>query len=654
MKELRFAKLMRGSTNKQTAEGKKKKQARAGKVSARPIQDKDSLPEQKRNIEKFVELQPESSKGIKWIDSGLEFVEAGVSGFHTHTSKRKGLQDAYESAKNGEYDILILYKLDRFGRRSVESLEMAIKFLRYCRIWVVDKGVEFRNSGDQDEIMNFIEFWSAKKSSQETKKRVTDAMINIHEEGYWTGGNAPYGFENHPEISNMLKEVPHESQVVKEIYDLYVNHGYGYTKISSHLNDKGLKSRTGADWSSHTVRKILTNTVYKGHLSYGKTKTVEGEFGSYQKSMKNGEGTMSQKYWKEYDIVGKEIWERAQEARQKRVKPNMFGGKTPSNKATGKGLLVGVLKCECGGHMTYSTSSDWADNKRTKKKEPYGIYRCQTRLKKGVAVCGAKKATYRTAELDAKIIKELSKYTSKLLQEKHIDKIREKTEMATINIKAKIETVKEDIIRYTKLRDSATEKLMKIMMNELDANENQMNEIYKTAEEKLKELQKQLDEFESLKSQDNMNDIDIMKLEDYIANWEFIFNHGTISQKRNLILSIVNEVQVSQDKITISTELDIPKFFEEISAIKETAKEEIAISLEALEAEGVEESLPYLQNVDSRSTHSSQSTRMVLQSLLDVNNSNTNGLKNTDIESFKKKLVKAFNDKVKNKMTIGA
>ena len=501
--------------------------------------------------------------------------------------------------------------------------------------------------------MNFLEFWGAKKASQDTKKRVTDAMLNLHEKGLWTGGNAPYGFESDPEISRKLKEVPNESKIVKEIYDLYVNHGLGYLKIASHLNNKGLKSRTGSDWSAHTVRKILINTVYKGHLSYGKTKVVEGEFGAYQKSMKNGEGTVSEVYWKEYDIVGKDIWKRAQEIREKKVKPNMFGGKMPTNKATGKGLLVGVLKCECGGHMTYSTASDWADNKRTKKKEPYGLYRCQTRLKKGVAVCGAKKATYRTEELDAKIIKELSKYTSQLLQENHIEKIKEKTEQATINIKEKIESVKEDMKRYKKAYDNANTELMKIMSGlESDFSSNQISEIHTMAEKELSRLQKELDEFESLQSGDNMNEIDILKLEDYIANWEFIFSHGTISQKRNLILSIVNEVQVTRDKITISTELDIPKFFEEISAIKEMAKEEIAVSLEALETKGLNESLPYLQTVSGGSTDRKHNTSM--EYLFNMYSSDTDSKQNTSVESFKKKLVKAFNDKLKSKMIIGA
>ena len=121
----------------------------------------------------------------------------------------------------------------------------------------------------------------------------------------------------------------------------------------------------------------------------------------------------------------------------------MFGSKTPSNKATGKGLLVGILRCECGGCMTYSTCSDWADSKRTKKKAPYGIYRCQTRIKKGVAACGAKKATYRVDELDATIIKKLCEFTSQLLQKNEIEKIRAKTEAATENIKVEIEAIKK-------------------------------------------------------------------------------------------------------------------------------------------------------------------------------------------------------------------
>lgn len=637
MKTLRIASFMRGSTNKQTSEGKKKKAARSGKASARKIKEEDSLPEQKQLIQDFISTQPEANKGIEWVDSGLEFVEAGVSGYHTHTSKRIGLQDAFESAKRDEYDVLVIFKIDRFGRRSTESFEMAKKFLRFCRIWVVDKGVEFKNDGSLDEIQNFIEFWAAQKASEDTKIRVTAAMKLMHKEGIWTGGNAPYGFENHPEISNMLKAIPEEAAIVKEIYDLYVNHGYGYSKISSYLNDKGYKSRTGVNWGVHSIGKILSNTVYKGHLSYGKTKVIEGEFGAYQK--RTGEGHVSERYWSEYDLIGADTWQKAQELKKSKVKPNMFGGKTPSKKATGKGLLVSVLKCECGGNMTYSTCSDWADSARTIKKEPYGIYRCQTRIKQGVKACGAKKATYRVDKLEKEIIDDIYEMTTQMVHSNAINKLMEKAKTSTADLKGKIDSLKKDKLQYEKAQENAQAEIMKIMLGQSTKNEEMYNKVYTQAQEQLEKLEKELLQFEELKTTDDMDEIDGNKLESYILAWKNVFDFGTQHQKRQLISSIINKITVTKDNIYLDAAVDIPKFVEAISAIKETAANEIATSLENTD---ILSAAPYLYNVDSRSSNSEHNTGII------------ETLTSKEIKEFTKKLSKVFTDTIKNKFTVSA
>ena len=52
--------------------------------------------------------------------------------------------------------------------------------------------------------------------------------------------------------------------------------------------------------------------------------------------------------------------------------------------------------------------------------------------------------------------------------------------------------------------------------------------------------------------------------------------------------------RVTRDKITIINKLDIPKFFEFITAIKTTAKGEIAVSLEQ---QGIEASASSLQPI---------------------------------------------------------
>ena len=570
MKTLKVAFLTRGSDKKQTNKGKLKKQAKSGKASARILTPEDDLPLQRNEIVNFIESQPESKKGIEWVLSGHEYVEAGVSAYHTHTSKRVGLQDAFEAAKKGEYDILVLFKLDRFGRRSTESLMMAEKFLRYCRIWVVDKAMEFTNKSDSDQLLNFIEFWHAKKASEDTKIRVTAAMKQIAKEGVWTGGNPPYGFENDPDLSSHLIQVPEEVKTVKTIFDLYVNHGYGFTKIAAYLNDKGIKSKTGRKWSSETVRKVSKNTIYKGYLSYGKTQVTEGEFGSYQKAI--GDGIVSDIYHADYDIVGAEIWDKAQEIKKQRIKPNMFGGKAPTKKATGKGLLVGILKCECGGHMTYSTTSDWTDSTRTTKKEPYGVYRCITRLKQGVKACGAKKATYRVLDIEKEVIDKVFKETKIMIDTGAIDKIRENTIKATADIKNQIKEIKDEMTGYEEAKNSMQEKLLLIMRGkDAGLNENLVNAVYEEAEEKLKELKAQLEQLEALKSTDDMDEIDNIKLEEFILNWRHIFEHGTQQQKRNLLQSLLYEVKATKEKTFITIGLELPKFIEAVAAIREPA-----------------------------------------------------------------------------------
>lgn len=564
--KLRIALFMRASTNKQTSQGKIKLATRSGKISARPVSDENDLPLQKKKCMEYIENQTD------WEFTELEYVEAGVSGFHTHTSKRTGLNRAFEDAKKGLFDILLVYKLDRIGRRSTESLNHAIRFLRHCRIWVVDKDREFTNNGDADEILNFIEFWSAKKSSMDTKIRVTDMMKLIHKEGYWTGGNPPFGYRNHQEMSNMLEIDPKEAEVVKEIYRLYVSEGLGMLRIASILNERGLQTRTGREWKSESIRKILRNTVYKGYLSYGKTKTVEGEFGSYQKYTKQGEELVSDKFWPEYEIIPAEAWDRAQKMKRARVTNDSFGGKTPQRKGTGKGLLVGVLTCECGSTMTYGSQRDWLDSKRTKKGDLYGIYRCLRRLKSGVHACGAKKGTHRTDKLDAAVIDKIKEYTKELITSNVLSEIQQKTLHASKEIDIKLLQIKQEIEQWQRAKENANNHLLRILMGENSSySESQLKEIYERSVNELEKTERLYEEMKALKDSSGLSEVDVLKLQDLLADWGNLFEIATVEEKREMIKSIVSKIKVTGEEITIELQFDVAKFFEAVSCTRETA-----------------------------------------------------------------------------------
>lgn len=562
MKEMRIAIFMRGSTNKQTGKGKSKKAAQSIKTTVRNISADDDLPLQKEMIRQLIETQPEKNKGIKWVMTNLEYVEAGVSGFHTHVSKRKGLNQAFEDAKAGLFDILVIYKLDRFGRRSVESFDHALNFLKYCRIWVVDKNSEFTNNRDTDEIMNFIEFWSAKKSSVDTKIRVTDAMKMIHNEGFWTGGNPPYGYINHPGKSNTLQVVPEEAETVKQIYRMYTVEGFGMLKISGILNEQGKKTRTGSEWKSDNIRKILRNTIYKGHFSYGKTITAEGEFGSYQKYCKEGEESVSDKYWEEYDLVGREVWDKAQIIKKSRINSDsLFGSKTPCRAGTGKGLLVGILKCECGSNMTYGTTSNWLDSKRTKKGEPYGIYRCLKRLKAGVIACGALKGQYKSAEIESAVVDTVKSYLLNMVTSDMVEEIKRKSVKAGEDNAAKARQAKQEIERLSKVKEKANTELMKMLMGEESVfSQAQLKELYEKAVSDLENVKRVYANLKSAEKSGDFDKSDIVKLQGLIKDWDNIFNNSSVQIKRQMIFSVVSEVRLKGAEIDVEIAFDFNKY----------------------------------------------------------------------------------------------
>lgn len=55
-----------------------------------------------------------------WEFDGKEYFEGGVSGYKNPIQDRDALQEAYKDAVNKEYDILVVYKDDRIGRRMWE------------------------------------------------------------------------------------------------------------------------------------------------------------------------------------------------------------------------------------------------------------------------------------------------------------------------------------------------------------------------------------------------------------------------------------------------------------------------------------------------------------------------------------------------------
>jgi len=360
-------------------------------------------------------------------------------------------------------------------------------------------------------------------------------------------------------VANMLQVVPKEADIVKQIYQMYTNDGFGMLKIAGILNERGEKTKRDNIWKSDNIRKILRNTIYKGYLSYGKTQTIEGEFGAYQGYIKEGEESVSDRYWQEYDLVGQDVWEKAQKIKKSRTNTdNLFGKKTPSRSGTGKGLLVGILKCECGSNMTYSSSSNWLDHKRTKKGEPYGIYRCLLRLKSGAAACGASKGMYKSEETEKAVLEAIRSYIEDMITNNLLAEIKKKSVKANDDIQDKLFEARHDVERWIKAKENSNAELTKILMGEPSVfSREQLAEIHENSIKELDRAKRVYADLESKATKSDVSEADVLKLQDLLSNWYPIYENATMEIKRQMIRSIVSEVRLKGKDIDIEIAFDI-------------------------------------------------------------------------------------------------
>ena len=107
------------------------------------------------------------------------------------------------------------------------------------------------------------------------------------EAGQFLGNYAPYGYRKDPCCRHHLIPDAETAPVVEKIYDLYLS-GLSCKMIGERLTAQGIPTpsemkrargedlgrRSSAAWSKGTIRKILQNPVYLGHMVQGKEEKI--------------------------------------------------------------------------------------------------------------------------------------------------------------------------------------------------------------------------------------------------------------------------------------------------------------------------------------------------------------------------------------------
>jgi site-specific DNA recombinase len=190
------------------------------------------------------------------------YADEGISG---QKEDRPQFQQMLKDAEKKLFDIILVHKFDRFARK-VELSQRIKRQLRKAGINVVsmtepveDSPIGFFTEG----ILELLGEYYVKNLAQESKK----GHVQRAKEGFHNG-SVPYGYKidhTHPALMSIN---PEQAEVVKSIYDMYLNKGYGCTKIARVLNESGIPSAVGKEWHYFTINRILKNPKYAGYIEY--------------------------------------------------------------------------------------------------------------------------------------------------------------------------------------------------------------------------------------------------------------------------------------------------------------------------------------------------------------------------------------------------
>ena len=328
-----------------------------------------SLEAQKERLTKYADFQN--------MEVVREYCDAGKSGksIAGRPEFTQMLQDVADDRDGVDY--ILVFKLSRFGRNAADVLN-SLQYIQDfgVNLICVEDGID--SSKDSGKLTITVLSAVAEIERENILVQTMEGRKQKAREGKWNGGVAPFGYNTDSKGDTLIIE-PDEAEIVKIIYDKYVNEELGIDMICNYLNQHGYEKRKTRDFELNyftrgLIVNILDNPVYTGKIAYGKSKTqkVKGTRDQYQR-VKTDDYLLAD--GRHEAIISESLWEAAQ---QKRKENSVKWNKTHSLEH--EHILSGVVKCPlCGTGMAGTVRR--RKNKKTGEYKDDFYYRCLHRKK---------------------------------------------------------------------------------------------------------------------------------------------------------------------------------------------------------------------------------------------------------------------------------
>lgn len=182
------------------------------------------------------------------------------------TDQRPGFQRMIKDSANGEFQVIIVHKLDRFSRNKYDSAVYKRR-LKQNKVGL-HSVTEHLDGSPESVILESLLEGMAQYYSMNLAREVSKGHLENAKKGKSTGGLAPFGFRHDPE-TKMLVLHETEAEGVRLVFDMVLN-GHSYHDIIRALNERGFKTRGGRQFGINSLYSLLRQEKYRGCYTYNK------------------------------------------------------------------------------------------------------------------------------------------------------------------------------------------------------------------------------------------------------------------------------------------------------------------------------------------------------------------------------------------------
>ena len=188
-----------------------------------------------------------------------QYIDRAMTG---RNDARPEFQKMLADSKDHKFEVVLVYKLDRFSRNKYESV-MHKKTLKDNGVIVVSATENIPDTPEGVILESLLEGMN-QYYSMELSQKVHRGLTESYLKGNFTGGRIRYGYRVEGKKVYIVEE---EAAIIREVYFKYAQ-GYTVPDILLSLNNRNLRNREGNPFHVKYLYDMLNYPKYRGLVEH--------------------------------------------------------------------------------------------------------------------------------------------------------------------------------------------------------------------------------------------------------------------------------------------------------------------------------------------------------------------------------------------------